>query len=143
MPDKFSFEVIESETPGNVWNPSQKLSFMQDYEGFNGRKKYADNVTGAYYANRLAVCEFLEKIKKQASILILREVRPEYYAPLGVGILRELTRKAFQATPEIPETLSQAFESIKTRLKINIENFLNMSQLIKEYKKQTRLIEWF
>ena len=44
---------------------------------------------------------YLEKIKKQCSCLVLREARPEYWAPLGVGILREASRKAFQETPEI------------------------------------------
>jgi len=143
LPDKFSFEVIEAEMPGNVWNPSMKLDFMTDYERFFGRKTYANNVTGAYYANRLAACEYLEKIKKQASVLILREVRPEYYAPLGVGILRETTRNAFTKEPERAETIEQAFAIMQKRLKININKFREISKIIKEYGKQKKLKNWF
>ncbi|MFZ5955739.1 MAG: hypothetical protein ACOYT4_04910 [Nanoarchaeota archaeon] len=143
LPSMFSFEVIEAEMPENMWNQSQKLFFMQDYEGFFSRKKYASNVAGAYYANRLGVCEYLEKIKKQASILILREVRPEYYAPLGVGILREITRKAFEQNPEKPNSLQEAFGLMQSRMKININEYLKNSRIIKDYGKQKTLKQFF
>src|SRR3989338_7437883 len=50
-------EVIEAKISGSVWNPdpNAKTFFAKDYEGFFGRKDYADSVTGAYYANRLAL----------------------------------------------------------------------------------------
>ena len=73
-----------------------------------GRKKYAFEVTGAYYANRLGLAEHLEKIKRQATAIFIREVGPEYYAPLGVGILREITRSAFQNKPEKFNTIEEA-----------------------------------
>ncbi|GAI17562.1 unnamed protein product, partial [marine sediment metagenome] len=125
------------------WNPSQRLSFMQDHEGFFGRKDYAEDVTGAYYANRLAVCEYLEKIKRQACVLVLREVRPEYYAPLGVGILREASRHAFNQKPETPTTIDEAFKIMQTRLRIPIEKFRQISWILKNYGKQKRLKQWF
>ena len=143
LPDKFSFEVIEAKIPGSVWNPfSQNNLFMQDYEQFNGRKTYASNVTGAYYSNRLALTEYLTSIKRQASCLVLREARPEYYAPLGVGILREASRAAFQSQPEKHETLESAFNSMQQRMKLPINLFRDKSELLKNYKKQTRLSTW-
>ena len=143
LPENFSFEVIEAEMPGNLWNPSQKIEFMNDYEDFFGRTNYADNVTGAYYANRLGVCEYLTKIKKQASILVLREIREEYYAPLGVGILREITRKAFESTPEKPSTIDNALNLIQSRIKLPIEKFKEVSWMLKNYGKQKKLTKWF
>ncbi len=144
LPDKFSFEVIEAKMPKSVWNPAGSQSYvMQDYESFNGRKKYAENVTGAYYTNRLAVCEYLEKIKHQASCLVLRECRPEYWAPLGVGILREASREAFKQKPEKCQSIKEALKQIQTRLKLPIKVFKENSQLLKEYKKQTRLTKFF
>lgn len=107
LPDKFSFEVLEAYLQGSVWNNISGVSLSQDYEGFSGRKNYADSVTGAYYTARLALCEYLEKIKRQAACLVMREERPEYYAPLGVGILRELARGAFSKQPEKFSTISQ------------------------------------
>jgi hypothetical protein len=139
LPDKFSFEVIEAKMTGSIWNPSSSLYLAIDYEGFRGRKNYASNVTGAYYANKLALCELLDKIKKQASCLVIRECRPEYYAPCGVGILREASRNAFSKSPERFTSLKEAFNKIQTRLKLPIETFIKNSWLLKEYGKQTRL----
>lgn len=139
LPDKFSFEVIEAKMSGSVWNPAGELYYMQDYEGFNGRKNYAENVTGAYYANRLALVEYLESIKKQASCLVIRECRPEYYAPLGVGVLREASRQAFNNLPESSQNLQEAFRSMQSRMKLLVSFFTEKSWLLKNYKKQTRL----
>jgi len=142
LPDKFSFEVIEGFLPRSVWNQSDESTFSQDFERFSGRKKYAFNVTGAYYTARLAVCEYLEKIKKQAYIIIFREERPEYNAPLGVGILRELSRDAFSKQPEKFDTIQQALNKMQSRMKLPIQQFIEQSVLLKEYKQQTRLSEW-
>ncbi|MGV8152357.1 MAG: hypothetical protein ACP5OG_04700 [Candidatus Nanoarchaeia archaeon] len=143
LPDMFSFEVIEAENKGGLWNKTQKISVMQDSEGFNGRKKYAYEVTGAYYANKLALCEYLEKIKKQALAIFFREITQEYYAPLGVGILREVTRDAFRKNPEKFSSIKEALETISKRISIPIEVFAEKSVLLKEYKKQSRLNKWF
>jgi len=143
LPDKFSFEVIEAKMSGSVWNPfSQSTFFMQDYEGFSGRKTYADNVTGAYYVNRLALCEYLEKEKKQASCLVMRECRPEYYAPCGVGILREASRQAFRNKPEKFPTIQEALQTAQKRMRLPTSIFTEKSWLLKEYGKQTRLGKW-
>ena len=143
MPDKFSFEVLEVELKGSLWNQTNKIHISKDYEFFNGRKEYAFEVTGAYYANRLALCEYLEKIKKQATAIFFREILPEYYAPLGVGILREISREAFKNNPEKFSDISFALNIAKTRLKNPISLWTNNSTLLKEFKKQKRLTSWF
>jgi len=38
LPDKFSFEVIEAEFSGSLWNQTGHVSVMKDYELFSGRK---------------------------------------------------------------------------------------------------------
>jgi DNA repair protein NreA len=144
LPEKFSFEVIEAKICGSVWNPINKTTqFSQDYESFFGRKKYAENVTGAYYSNKIAVCEYLEKIKRQASVIVLRESLPEYWAPLGVGILRETSRKAFKEIPEKFNSLKEAFAKIQLRLSLNIKEFKEKSEIIKNYGKQKKLSSFF
>ena len=87
--------------PGSVWNPESNIFFMQDYENWHGRKDYASEVGGGYYVARIALAEYLSRIRKQASCLVLRECRPEYYAPCGVGVLRETCRDAFSKKPEV------------------------------------------
>jgi len=134
LPGEFKFEVIEiSLGEEGQW---------QDYEGFSGRKDYANSVTGAYYANRLAICEYLEKIKRQANILIFRQVSEEYYAPLGVGILRELMRRNLEQNPKTFSSLNEALTDIQSRLKIPIERYSEGSWIIKNYGKQKKLFNF-
>jgi len=130
LPEKFAFEVIEISHKGGVWH---------DYEGFYGRKNYADSVTGAYYANRLALTEYLEKIKRQSQCIVFREIKPEYTAPLGVGILRQISREAFSKPCETFNTIKEALEIIQTRINTPIEKYKEKSITLKEYRKQTRL----
>jgi hypothetical protein len=147
LPGEFKFEVIEAEVP-NVADKSknnlmnEKMGFWKDFEGFYGRKDYASSVTGAYYANRLAVAEYLERIKKQATIVIFREVSEDYYAPLGVGILRELMRKAFLKNPEKAVSIEEALKQIDTRIKMPVKKFSEISWILANYGKQKKLFEF-
>lgn len=134
LPGAYAFEVIEiSLANQGVW---------QDYESNFPRKTYADSVTGAYYANRLALTEYLEKIKRQAQCLVLREIRPEYNAPCGVGILRETSREAFTKKHETAPTLKEIFEVIQSRLKQPVTNYSSKSWILKNYGIQKKLIEF-
>lgn len=142
LPDKFAFEVIEAKMTGSVWNPQGNLLLMQDYEGFNGRKNYADSVTGAYYVNRLALAEYFEREKRQASCLVMRECRPEYYAPCGVGILREASRQAFLNKPEAFNSVEEAMKICQTRMRLPVSIFREKSWLLKEFGKQRRLFDF-
>ncbi len=135
LPSEFAFEVIEISL--------KNMSVWHDSETFFPRKKYADSVTGAYYANRLALCEYLEKINRQASCLVIREIRQEYYAPLGVGILRQISREAFLNQPNKFSTLQEAFQDIQSRLKQPITNYISRSLLLKNQKTQTKLSRFF
>ena len=155
LPGNFSFEVIEGEIKiGGVGNgvggvggganvggvgSGANVVFWQDFERFHGRKTYASGVVGAYYACRLAVCEYLERIKRQATCLFFREVRPEYYAPLGVGILREACRGAFENEYEGFATISEALEMMQERMRLNVDVYRERSELLKEYGKQKKI----
>ncbi|VVB79653.1 Uncharacterised protein [uncultured archaeon] len=134
LPGEFKFEVIEIETT--------EEGRWQDYEDFFGRKKYADSVTGAYYANRLAVCEYLEKIKKQANVVIFRQISEDYYAPLGVGILRELMRRAVKNGPIKFSSIGETLGDIKSRLIIPVEKYSESSWILKNYGKQKKLFDF-
>ncbi|MCL4406838.1 hypothetical protein M1139_01960 [Candidatus Parvarchaeota archaeon] len=80
----WSFELLET------WNrnASEVMFGDGDYELFQGRKEYVKNTAGAYYAIRLAVLEKLREMKSQFSVLCVREITPEYFAPLGVWVVR-------------------------------------------------------
>ena len=143
LPSSFAFEVMEAKLPGSVWNPSGSTFFIAaDYEGWHGRKSYASNTGGGYYAPRLAIVEYLGKIKRQASCLVMRECRKEYFVPCGVGILRECCREALQKKPEKFSSLKDTLQAAQKRLKLPIKVFTKKSKLLKEYKEQKKLSEF-
>lgn len=138
LPGKFSFEVIE------FWiSETGQIELSKDYEGFFGRKKYASNVTGGYYAVRIAVTEYLEKIKRQGSVLVFRKITPEYYAPLGVGIVREATRRAMQSSPKYFDSKKEAISFLETSLELDPSFLSENSMLLNVYGKQKTLKEFF
>ncbi len=131
----WSFELIET------WNRDTNNVFMGsgDYELYNGRKEYVRNTAGAYYAIRLAVLEKLIQMKEQYSILVVREILPEYFVPLGVWVVREGARKALEGEFITAQDLSSAISTAKS--KILFPNGLEKrSKLISTLKNQTTLI---
>ena len=131
LPNHWSYEVIEMNTEGGCWI---------DYENVNGRKTYADSVVGAYYSCRLSAAEYLSKVKRQASVLIFREIRPEYYTSVGVGILRELSRNVFRNKPVRCNNLEEAFSLMNKRLLLNVNSFVKKSKLLREFREQKKLV---
>jgi DNA repair protein NreA len=142
LPGRLSFEAIEAWKAGNFY-AGETTQIAQDYEGFFGRKKYASNITGGYYAMRLPTTEHLIKIKRQATVFVFREIRKEYYAPLGVGVVRETTRRAFANKPKNFDTISEAFKDMQTRIELPMEQIKQKSWTLKEYGKQKALKEFF
>ncbi len=142
LPGHFSFEALEAWVAGNVFE-NKTIQLTQDYEGFNGRKKYAFEVAGGYYAMRIALTEYLTKIKRQATVLIFREIRPEYYAPLGVGIVRETARRTFNNKPKHFDTIENALKDIQSRITISIEQIKQKSWVLNNYGKQKSLNHFF
>jgi len=72
----------------------------------------------------------------------MREVRPEYYAPCGVGILREASRQAFRNKPEKFSTISEALAKAQERMKLPTSVFKEKSWLMKDFGKQTKIGMW-
>ncbi len=132
----WSFELLET------WNRDANNVMMGkgDYEFYWGRKSYVDNTAGAYYAIRLAVLEELEEMKKQYSVLVVREITPEYFAPLGVWVVREGARKTLQSQQHGFSSLDEAINAAKKRI-LFPQGLESRSKLIKSYNNQTRLTD--
>ena len=141
MPGSFSFEGIEAWLEDE--KPFDSVVFAQDNEGFFGRKKYAINVTGGYYAMRLPVTEYLEKIKRQARVLVYREITSEYHTPLGVGVVRECTRRALRNAMRRFDSLDEALLDISKRMRVSLEKLRRESRILNEVGRQKTINDWF
>ncbi len=93
-----------------------KWGYNREYEPYSGRKKYAEKQAGGYYAARLGVLEYLNKIKKQASVLVIREIF-DYPIPVGVWQVRESVRNAFKKPLKF-DTIKEVFNYLDKNIKI-------------------------
>ncbi|TRZ54383.1 hypothetical protein D4Q76_02455 [archaeon] len=135
IPGNWSFEQFEAWAPRTLWTLSQdKPTIAQESEGFSGRTKYAVTEGGGYYAGRFAVCEFLEKMRRQATTIVFREIYDSYVMPVGVWEIRENLRHAFQGKPLRFGTLGSALKHIESTLTIPIKEFISRSQFLRQKK---------
>lgn len=143
FPNKWSFENLECWMPGGFWTEkAKKFHIVQDNEFYSGRKKYATNTEGAYYAARLAVLEYLKKIKKQAATIVFREITPEYSIGLGVWVIRQTMRKAFDENPLDFYDLNLALEYIGRKLKVPLRFWKKESKLLDFLQHQKRITDF-
>lgn len=117
-PGKWEYELLEIKGAGSVWNPGSKAFVNKNYENFGGRTNYAKETAGAYYATRLGVCEYLEKIGRQAKVLVVREVTDMYWAPLGVWVIRETVKDAFDDY-SVMESFRKGFEKVLKNVSVD------------------------
>jgi hypothetical protein len=143
LPQAWSYEAMEAWYPGTIWNPTGKnVMIYGDWEGHEGRTTYA-SIGGCYYAARLAVCELLEKERRQATVIVLREVHPGYIMPVGVWQVRENVRNAMRQAPGKFRTLDEALMHISNQFQIPLSRWIQNSRLLQDALYQKKLTEYF
>ena len=131
IPGKWEFEQFEAWAPETLWTKG-----MNDYainleaEYYKGRNDYAIKEGGGYYAARLAVLEYLRKIKKQARVIIFREIYEGYIMPVGVWEVRENVRNAFKNKDRKFAGLNDALKDIAKYLKVPMREYLKRSEIM-------------
>ena len=136
IPDEvWSFEMIES------WiDTNGRIHIGSDYESGKSIDHYP-SIAGAYFAARLAVAEFLFKIRKKAAVLILREIRPEYFVSLGVWQIREGIRECLRKNGMAFETFHSALSYGISKTSLSEIEWVRNSSTIKN-NKQTRMTDY-
>ncbi|MBU0536651.1 MAG: hypothetical protein KKE20_06805 [Nanoarchaeota archaeon] len=139
FPDVWSYELFETYVGGADY----EWPFATDHEGYKGRKEYAHATAGGYYAARLAVAEKLSENKRQGSCLCLRFITNEYWAPLGVWVVREATRKSMASKPlefgSKELMLNYAKQFVKKKFGYDLDRILGKSVLLRQLKQQVKL----
>ena len=139
IPRCFSFELIEIWHPNSVW--SEKLWIGSDREGYGGKKGYS-SLAGGYYAARTAAVEYLHAIRRQASVFIVREILPDYWAPLGVWVIREAVRDALTGRGMRFDSVGGALSKMQTRIRTPHDKWQGEMQLLDECRFQRTLTEF-
>jgi len=133
--DVWSFEMIESwiDTNGSVHIGS-------DYE-IGKRIDHYPSIAGAYFAARLSVAEYLFKKRKKASVLILREIHPEYFVSLGVWQVREGIRECLKSKGKTFDSFDSALKYSISKTSLSKVEWIKSSSIIRN-KNQKRLSDY-
>lgn len=133
MPGSWEFENFEAWAPGSTWSFNlKKTEILEEYEPFRGRTRYADKEGGGYYASRIACTEKLKDMHRQARVVVFREVYEGYVIPLGVFVVRETARKAYQGKPRRFATKEEALKYCDSRLRISIREYTKSSRMLQQ-----------
>lgn len=146
FPNNWQYELFEGYIPNSLLNPTTQTYFISDYETYYGRKSYASNTAGGYYAARLSILEKLFSIKKQASALALRFITSDYSVPLGVWVCRQSVRNTLNNKPlsfnSLNDMLNYSINLAKENFNVSISSLLKNSVLLNNIKTQKRLFDF-
>ena len=146
--DVWSFEMVEAWYDQH--NNAKKFFLESDYEDATGLDHYP-RIAGAYFAAKLGILEYLSSYRKRkCSVLVFREIRPEYLVPLGVWQIREGIREALrtkQATTT--SSSSYSFSDFKKTLlyasrgmTVPLVEWVKHSEIYKTYGKKTLISDF-
>lgn len=139
MPGKWEFENFEAWSPGTIWTQGgSDFRVSGEHEPFGGRTAYAESQAGGYYAVRIGVLEFLDRIRRQARVVSIREIYEGYQVPVGVFQVRENVRDATLNVRKY-STLGEALASAGSRLRKGVGEYVRRSKVL----TQRRLGEFF
>ncbi|MFY9300551.1 MAG: hypothetical protein WAO91_05120 [Candidatus Nitrosotenuis sp.] len=131
FPRRWIFEMEEA------WHAEKgQVGFGADAEDANGLDHYP-SIAGAYFAARLGVAEYLQRKKRQAGVLVLREIRPEYAVPVGVWQVREAIRAALSGKPEMVQTMEQGIDAACKKMSISKKEWLQKGTILKMLKQKS------
>lgn len=136
-PTPWMFENLE------LWHASAPNYRVEaDFELYDGRKDYASNTAGAYYAARAPVLEYLDTAGRQAGAIAFLEVKNDWI-PLGVWRFRELAKEALKTVPQTFDTLEKAMAALQGCLYTPVQHWLKASSLYRYMREQRRLTDYF
>ena len=130
FPHRWLFEMQEA------WHDGKSIGFGNDYEDAKGIS-HPPEIAGAYFAAKLAVAEYLFKKQKQAGILVLREIQPEYAIPVGVWQVREGVREAMKHQAILAENMDNAIELATRKMTIGKNEWIREGKMLKLIQQKT------
>ena len=132
----WSFELIE------YWiTRTGEIAVGSDYEGPLGLNHYPETA-GAFYAAKLAVTEYFEKIGRKGAAIVLREIQPGYVMPMGVWQVRQGVREALKSEPRRFESINSALQHASVRHSASATELVQRSRIYGETKSQAKITDF-
>jgi len=130
FPHRWIYEMIEA------WQSNGILGFGSDCEDARGID-HPPAISGAYFAAKLGVLEYLVKNQIQAGVVILREIRPEYAIPVGVWQVREGIREAMKQNPTFADNFDDALSFAVNTMSISKTEWLAHGNILQLMMQKT------
>ncbi len=130
FPHRWLFENQEA------WHTGNGIGFGSDIEDAKGID-HPPVTAGAFFAAKLGVAEYLLEKKCQASVLVLREIRPEYAVPVGVWQIREAIRSAMKNEPYIAENFDDGVTFAAKRMSVSKSEWLSKGNMLSMLKQKS------
>ena len=137
MPTYWQYETMEAFFPQII---GDRLEIFGDWEGYDGRKQYAQ-IGGCYYSAKFGILEALQREKRQAGAIVFRECYPGYI-PLGVFNVRENVRDALRKSYVKFDNMQAALNYINSRMKIKMNTWIRKSKMLRNLMVQKKLSDF-
>jgi len=138
VPGDWKYEMIEIWGRHTLWGGEEEI-IVQDREGMT--KRGYSPISGAYYSARLAVCEYLVTIRRNARVILIRSISSDYWAPLGTWVIREAARQAMANPSCVLPSLDAAVQEASARL--GFDRWVHHSTLLPEIRTQRTLFSFY
>jgi Uncharacterized conserved protein len=132
------FEMLERWQRHSLWGGEEE-SILVDGEKGMTKSEYSP-IAGGYYAARLAALEHLHNIGRCARIICIRDITSDYWAPLGVWVVREASHASLSSRPVKVGTLAEALAAASQLLGTSF--WIPRMGLVKEMREQKTLFDF-
>lgn len=136
--DIWVFEMQEAWIDGNG-----NLGMGKDFEDAVGGLNHHPSIAGAFFAARLSISEYLNKINRKAAVLTLREIHPQYVIPVGVWQIREGIREALRGFGRRFDYFGNALSFACNFLSISKNEWIKNSKIYSIIKEQKKISDYF
>ncbi len=134
FPGPWEYEMVEIWAARSLWSGDGESVTV---DGERLKKRDYSPISGAYYAARLAVAEYLKSAGRTARVIVVRYVTSEYWAPLGVWVVREAVRGAMSDAPSAFATTGEA--TAKASEFLGSDSWMTRSRLLSTVRTQRTL----
>ncbi len=132
------FEMLERWQKHSLWADEEE-SVIVDHEKGLTKRDYSP-IGGAYYAARLAVLEHLKNAGRCARVICLRDISSDYWAPLGVWVIREAAQKVLASAPITVASLTDAINAAAFRLGTRF--WIPQIDMIRDMRQQKSIFDF-
>jgi len=143
FPGPYRLEMVEIWHPSTIWTQNAGQPVLHWVR--EDKPNRFTEIDGGMMAARLSILEHLARRKRQASVLIVREITPDYYAPVGNWHIRLTTAHALSQPMLKSNNLKEAIELLGTSLKDKnlLSTIIEKSRIFDRLYNQKRLDHYF